>query len=210
MKCRFCVLTTIPTVLMLGLAARAASDSKATQYASIIQQHLTNEGFEVNVFYLEDEKTLMLLSDEFKDAEAREAVAAKLREDRKLLCSIEIWYAKIGYHKGMLSGDVTKNLSLGCPAAKSANLKESEVKRKTFAANLVSDMAAINVHSSIGGISSTTLILESDDWTLAQAPAFGRMLLQSPAFSDLCRLGFARVQLRNKKQLLKTIPLACG
>ena len=139
-------------------AVRADPESKAEQYASIIQQHLTDGGFDVNVLYLDHEKTLMLLSDEFKDAEAREAVASKLREDRKLLCSIEIWYAKIGYSKGVFSGDVTKNISFGCPAAEVARIKDNEQGRIKYAASLNS---APGVHVSAKG---TVLVAESDEF----------------------------------------------
>jgi hypothetical protein len=183
--------------------------SPAEKLALAMEQDFKKNGYDVEVRASSEEKAIILTSDLFKDPEWREAEVTKLTEDRKVFCGLGIWYAKVGYSKGIFSSDIMKTVSLRCPAEKAAHAEELAAQRRQFAGKLAPDLRSLNVHSSVAGTGATTLILECDDWTVAQAPAFGRALLQSPAFHDLCRLGFAQVQLRNNKLLLKTIPLTC-
>jgi hypothetical protein len=178
----------------------------AEKYALGLQQAYEAEGFDVEVLYLDDEKTLTLRSDEFKDATAREAVASKLEANRKQLCSIDVWYVKVGYSKGALSRDVMKSLDLGCPAEKAARVEENRDARVKYAQNL-------NVDPSIQvSASGTLLVAESDEFFSKQAyrTAFARSLLSDPTVvRNLCDLGFSQIRLRSKGQTVKTVTVPC-
>ncbi|MGC9996450.1 MAG: hypothetical protein ABSE79_14110 [Terriglobia bacterium] len=178
------------------------------EFALTLTRAYRNQGYEV--LAVPNDHTLELLSESFKDPEARNAAMEDLIKigGHSRFCDLGIWTLAVGYEKGMLSGDVTLKRSLGCPAAKAAHLKEKEADREKFVASLVSDMSAQGVHPSAGGVAHTALVLEGN-WTVEVASIGARMLLNSPTAQDLCSLGFSRVDLKSEGHLLKTVPIHC-
>jgi len=178
------------------------------EFALTLTQAYRNQGYEV--LAVPNDHTLELLSESFKDPEARNAAMEDLIKigGHSRFCDLGIWTLAVGYEKGMLSGDVTLKRSLGCPAAKAAHLKEKEADREKFVASLVSDMSAQGVHPSVGGVAHTIFVLDGN-WTAKEASIGAKVMLNSPTAQDLCRLGFSRVDLKSNGHLLKTVPINC-
>jgi len=158
-----------------------------------MQQGFQQQGFDVEVLPLGDEHTLMLRSDEFKDAAAREGVTEKLSEQRKALCAMGVWFLQVGYSKGTLSGDVMKTQSLACPAEKVARLQAHKQDRENFAAS---------VQQGLGGkyqvtAEGTTLVMKSDGdfGTAANRSQFIRMFMSdAETLRKLCGINFTHLK----------------
>ncbi len=190
--------------LMCSTAVAEQQMSPAEKFAWNLQQSFKSEGYDIDVVALKDHRILRLTSDLFKDAATREDQARDLWKNRKALCGFDIWYVEVGYSKGMFSSDVTKKMSLGCPAAKAARIQETKGEREKYAASL--DTAEI--HSNVSG---TTLVFESGAFADPKnRSAFVQMMLGDPAVvRNLCQREFSQLQLKNKKQTVKTASVVC-
>src|ERR1022692_2333744 len=82
-------LTTIVLVLVV-LSHFGASQQITTgeDYALQLQRMYSQNGYDISVRYVSDEKTLVLKSDEFRDPELREAIVRELRRDTKTICGL--------------------------------------------------------------------------------------------------------------------------
>lgn len=190
--------------LMCPTAVAQQQMSPAEKFAWNLQHTFKSQGYDIDVVALKGDRILRLTSDLFKDAATREDQAWDLWKSRKALCGFDIWYVEVGYSKGMFSSDVTKRMSLGCPAAKAARIQETKAEREKYARSL--DTAEI--HSSVSG---TTLVFESGAFADPKnRSAFVQMMLGDPAVvQNLCQREFSRLQLNNKKQIVKTAPVVC-
>src|SRR5437867_6349874 len=109
--------------------------SPADRFALNLERKFKENGYDIDASVGID-KSLVLTSDIFKDASARETEASELWKDRNTLCGLDIWYVKVGYSKGIFSSDVMKTLSLGCPAEKAARPQEMSAEREKAATTL--------------------------------------------------------------------------
>lgn len=184
--------------------------SAADKFAQNLQRSFKNQGYDIDVIAFKSDKTLRLTSDLFKNAETREDQARDLWRNRKALCAMDIWFVEVGYHKGTFSDDVAKKMSLGCPAQKAAHLQGTKPGRESFVSDLNSGFASnsLSVHASAVG---STLLLEGDLFSdLAVTSLFvKRMLSDSETMRKLCLIDFARIEVKNKKRVMKVAPIVC-
>lgn len=186
-----------------GTPGGALQLSPADKFALNLEHTFKNNGYDIDA-RVDIDKSLVLTSDIFKDAAARETEASELWKERSTLCGLDIWYVKVGYSKGIFSSDVTKTLSLGCPAEKAARAQEMASEREKAAASL----SAEGVHASVKG---TTMIFESDFFS---EPAFRSQfvdkLVHSPdVMQKWCYLAVSQVQLTYKGKVVRTVPIEC-
>jgi hypothetical protein len=186
----------------------ASSDSEqsmtpADKFALNLVRTFRNNGYDIDA-RIDIDKSLVLTSDFFQDASTRETEVAELWKERTTLCSMDIWYVKVGYSKGMFSGDVRKSISLGCLAEKTAYAAEMAPEREKAAASLSVD----GVRASVTG---TTLSFESDYFSEATFRSqFVQRLEDNPDVRQAnCRLAFAQIQLTYKGKVVRTVPVRC-
>jgi zinc-ribbon domain len=177
--------------------------SPADKFALNLENTFKNSGYDIDA-RVDIDKALVLTSDIFKDASARETEAAELWKERSTLCGLNIWYVKVGYAKGMFSSDVVKTLSLGCLAEKAARAQEMASEREKTAASLNSE----GIRASVKG---TTMVFESDFFS---EPTFRSQfvdrLVHSPdVMQKWCYLSVSQVQLTYKGKVVRTAPIAC-
>jgi hypothetical protein len=184
---------------MKGSNAFAAAD----KFAMDLQRTFKNNGYDIDA-RIDIDKSLVVTSDIFKDASAREAEVDELGKERVTLCSLDIWYVKVGYSNGLLSSDVSKNISLGCPEEKALHEREMAPERAKAAAQISIE----GVHASVAG---TTLLIESDFFSESSFRSqFMQKVLGNPEVEKAnCRLGFTLVKLTYKSRVVKSIPIRC-
>lgn len=175
----------------------------AETFAMQLDRYYKQNGYDIDAS-VDADKALVLRSDRFKDDSAREAEAADFWNERAKLCKLEIWYLKVGYSKGVLSGDVMKTVSLGCVAQKAAYAKEMAPEREKAAAALSTD----DMHASVSG---TTLIFDSDRFA---DPNYGLRFMQMMQADQLaneanCKLAFTEIRLSYMGKLVRKMPLKC-
>lgn len=118
---------------------------------------------------------------------------------------------EIGYSKGTFSGDVAKKMSLGCPAQKAAHLQETKAGRESFVSDLNRGFASNSLNVRASAVDST-LVLEGDlfsDPTMTSL-FVKKMLSDSDTMRKLCLIDFARIQVKNKKRVMKIAPIVCN
>jgi hypothetical protein len=181
----------------------ASELSPADKFALNLENTFKNSGYDIDA-RVDIHKALVLTSDIFKDASARETEAAELWNERSTLCRLNIWYVKVGYTKGMFSSDVVKSLSLGCPAEKEARALEMASEREKTAASLNSE----GIRASVKG---TTMVFESDFFSEPTFRSqFADRLVHSPdVMQKWCYLSVSQVQLTYKEKIVRTVQIAC-
>ncbi len=175
----------------------------ADKFALSLQRTFKNNGYDIDARVGID-KSLIVTSDLFKDASSRETEANELWKDRNTLCGIDIWHVEVGYSKGVFSGDVTKNVSLGCPAEKAALIKEMAPERQKAAVAL----SVNGIHATVNGV---ILVLESDFFSDPQMRSqFVQKVIALPDIMQKnCGLEFSEVQLTYKGKVKRTVPVVC-
>lgn len=194
---------------ILGCAVAAQQIKTADELALNLQRNFGQNGYDVSV-RANHQHELILTSDSFQDAETREAAVTGLIKDPKTLCNLGIWYVKVGYSKGMLSSNVMKTVSLGCPAAKSAHIEEGRSLREEIAKATDDPDGSGLVHAHAVG---TILVIESphffDDPTNgpAFAKAMGQKLMENS--QKLCAAAFSQLQMKGSKRVVRTTSVVC-
>ena len=172
-------------------------------YAVNLETMLKQDGYDVEVLASYHLHLLTLKSDSFQDAAMREGVAHQVYGLRKTLCGMGVWTAEVGYSRGMLSSDVMKTFSLGCPDAKAARIKATEADRQELA-------NALNFDSRVKNhIEGTTLVCESPEFfDNAQLRAQFLQFIRSEK-DKLCNREVSSVRLKGKNYS-KTFPVGCN
>ncbi len=171
-------------------------------YAVKLETMLKQDGYDVEVLASYHLHLLTLKSDSFQDAAMRDGVAQQVYGLRKTLCDMGVWTAEVGYSKGMLSSDVMKTFSLGCPEAKAARTKATKADRQELA-NALNFDSRVKTH-----VSGTTLVCESSEFLdNAQLRAQFLQFIRSEK-DKLCDREVNRVQLKGKNYS-KTFPVGC-
>lgn len=178
--------------------------SPADKFALNLESTFRNNGYDIDVS-VDIDKSLVLISDIFKDAPARENEASELWNERSTLCGLDIWYVKVGYSKGMFSSDVAKTLSLGCPAEKVARVQEMAPEREKAAASLSED----GVRATAKG---TTMIFDSDFFSqhAFRSQFVDKMVTPPDVMQRWCYLAVSEVQLTYKGKVVRTVPVECA
>jgi hypothetical protein len=194
---------------LIGRLAIAQQIKTADEFALKLQRNFEQNGYDVSV-QTNQQHELILTSDSFQNASTREAAVSGLTKDTKTLCNLGIWYIKVGYSKGMLSSDVMKTASVGCPAAKAARIDETKSLREEIAkaANDPAGSGRIHVH-----VDGTTLVVESpyffDDpkngATFAKAMA--QKLIENT--EKLCAAAISQLRMKGSKRVVRVVPVVC-
>jgi len=185
-----------------------AQQVKAEDFALQLQRIYQRNGYDITVTFRQEENALVLRSDEFRDAETREATAREVGKNAKTMCPLGIWYLKVGYHKGFLD-DITKTVSLGCPAAKSARIAETAAAREEFSKICDDPDGSGSVHCHVEG---TILVIVSERFfDNPQLRAYtihsmSQTIRREP--QKLCDAQFTKLQFKGKN-LIKTETIAC-
>ena len=174
----------------------------ADKFALQLQHTFEANGYDITIFVID--RALTAKSDLFKNAYSRESEANELAHDPKALCDLDIWYVKVGYSKGMFSGDIMKTINVGCPAEKIARIQEMAPEREKAA----SDLSVEGMHATT---MNTTLIFESDFFS---DPALRSKFIRSVVKNGdhmrrLCNLEFTKVELRFQGRTVQTVSLSC-
>ncbi len=192
------------------VAADQAESGSADAFALNLHRNFEHNGYDVSV-RANHQHELILTSDSFQDASARDSVTAALTKDPKTLCDLGIWYIKVGYSKSMLEGDVMKTASLGCAAAKSARLEETKPLRDEIARSIDDPDSSGHLHVHTDG---STLVVESGYFFdnpqngAAFADAQAQALLRNS--EKLCAAAITQVQIKGNKRVIKTVPVRCN
>jgi len=190
--------------LLGAQALLAVQMSPADKYAMNLEQTFKSRGYDVDAVVLD--KALTLTSDMFRNAVVRESEARELYNERKALCALDIWYVRVGYSKGILSGDVMKSMSLGCPAEKASRVQQMKGEREAFAESLDKDTRPKIRVRAVG----TTLVFEGLAFGIpAYRSFFYRNVLSAPgSHENYCRLGIDSLQLKSKS-VTKSYRVVC-
>ena len=178
--------------------------SAADQFALNLERRFKENGYDIDARVGID-KSLVVTSDIFKDASAREMEASELWKERDTLCGLEIWYIKVGYSKGIFSSDVTKNLSLGCPAGKAARAQEMASEREKTAESLNGDGIR-------AGVNGTAMTFDSDFFSEAtfRSQFVDRMVHSPEMMQKWCYLAVDKIQLTYSGKVVRTVPIKCS
>jgi len=175
----------------------------ADKFALNLRHTFDDNGYDIDVFVID--RALTLKSELFKNASSRESLINQLLRDRKALCDLDIWFVKVGYSKGVLSSDVMKTVSLGCPEEKVARVQEMASERQKVAAELSRQGLQVTA-------ADTTLIFESEFFS---DPALRSKFVQQIVNTDdhmrkFCWLEFTKVELKYQNKVVRTIPVVCN
>lgn len=178
-------------------------------YATKLQATFEQQGEDISVL-ITPQHELILTSDIFRNYSARESMAQGLARDPKPLCSLDIWFIKVGYSKGAFSNDVLKTISLGCTAAKAAYLTETKPLRDEIA-NAVNDPDGTGrIHAHLEGM---ILVVESSFFDDPQngmkfAKTYAQSLLKNS--QKLCDAAISQLQMKGVSKVVRTIPVSCN
>jgi hypothetical protein len=174
----------------------------ADKFALNLQRKFDANGYDISVYVVD--KTLTLKSELFKDGAARESEVNELLQDPKTLCGLKIWYVKVGYSKGVLSSDVMKSVSLGCPEEKIEHTQEMASERQKIAADLNGEGMQVSVND-------TTLVVDSDFFSdrKLRSRFIQRIVSPDEEMRKFCWLAFTKIELRYRNLAVQTVPVVC-
>jgi len=195
--------------LLVCSAVLAQQIKTAEEFALNLQRNFEENGYDVTA-RANHQHELILTSDSFQDASTRDSTAGALMKDPKTLCNLGIWYIRVGYSKGLLSTDVMKTVSLGCPAARTARIEETKPLRQEIARAADDPDGSGRVHAHSEG---TTLVIESpyffDDPQngVTFAKAMAQKLLEDP--EKLCNAAITQLRMKGRTRTVKTVTVSC-